>query len=79
MVRPASKVEPRRAVLGELGERIREYRLERGMTQRFLAESLDVSVAYVSLIERGNRNPPYTTLLAIARALGVSARRLLPE
>jgi transcriptional regulator with XRE-family HTH domain len=28
----------------------------------------------VSLIERGGRNPPYTTVVAIAHALGVSAR-----
>jgi transcriptional regulator with XRE-family HTH domain len=28
----------------------------------------------VSLIERGGRNPPYTTVIAIAHALGVSPR-----
>ena len=63
--------DPRREVLRKLGEKVRTYRHERGMTQEALAGSLDLSVAYVSLIERGGRNPPYTTVVAIAQALGV--------
>jgi transcriptional regulator with XRE-family HTH domain len=66
--------DPRREVLRKLGEKVRALRHERGLTQEALAETLDLSVAYVSLIERGGRNPPYTTVVAIARALGVSAR-----
>ncbi len=65
--------DPRREVLRQLGEKIRTVRQGRGFTQQTLAESLDISIAYVSLIERGGRNPPYTTVIAIARALGVSA------
>ena len=34
----------------------------KGLTQEALAQSLDLSVAYVRLIERGGRNPPYTTV-----------------
>ena len=68
--------DPRREVLLKLGEKVRSYRRERGLTQEALAESLHLSVAYVSLIERGGRNPPYTTMVAIARALGVSPRDL---
>jgi transcriptional regulator with XRE-family HTH domain len=64
--------DPRREVLRKLGEKVRSYRHERGLTQEALAESLELSVAYVSLIERGGRNPPYTTVVAIAHALGVS-------
>ncbi|HYS79649.1 MAG TPA: helix-turn-helix transcriptional regulator [Anaeromyxobacteraceae bacterium] len=63
--------DPRRDVLRKLGEKVRAYRHERGMTQETLADTLDLSVAYVSLIERGGRNPPYTTVVAIAQALGV--------
>jgi transcriptional regulator with XRE-family HTH domain len=66
--------DPRREVLRKLGEKVRALRHERGLTQEALAETLDLSVAYVSLIERGGRNPPYTTVVAIARALGVTAR-----
>jgi transcriptional regulator with XRE-family HTH domain len=66
--------DPRREVLRKLGEKVRAYRHERGLTQEALADSLDLSVAYVSLIERGGRNPPYTTVVAIAQALGVATR-----
>jgi transcriptional regulator with XRE-family HTH domain len=71
--------DPRRDDLRRLGERIREHRRHRGLTQENLAESLDLSVAYVSLIERGGRNPPYTTVLAIARALGIPPARLVHD
>ncbi len=66
-------------LLRDLGLQVRAFRTECGMTQQDLAEALDLSIAYVSLIERGGRNPPYTTVVAIARALGVSPRGLLPR
>ncbi len=71
--------DPRREELHRLGDRVREQRRMRGMTQETLAEALQLSVAYVSLIERGGRNPPYTTVVAIARALGVPTARLVAE
>lgn len=69
----------KREALVALGDRIREERARRGMTQAMLARTLDLSVAYVSLIERGGRNPPYTTVVDIARALGVATSRLVSE
>jgi transcriptional regulator with XRE-family HTH domain len=71
--------DPRREDLRRLGERVREQRRSHGLTQEALAEALDLSVAYVSLIERGGRNPPYTTVIAIARVLGVPASRIVTE
>jgi ribosome-binding protein aMBF1 (putative translation factor) len=71
--------DPRREELRRLGERVREQRRNRGLTQEALAEALDLSVAYVSLIERGGRNPPYTTVVAIARALGVQMSRIVAD
>ena len=71
--------DPRREVLRKLGEKVRTIRHQRGLTQETLANSLALSVAYVSLIERGGRNPPFTTVVAIARALGVSTRELCAE
>jgi transcriptional regulator with XRE-family HTH domain len=70
---------PRQPVLISLGERIREVRRRQGFTQASLAEALDLSVAYVSLIERGGRNPPYTTVVAIAKALDVPMTRIAAE
>ncbi len=71
--------DPRREELRRLGERVREQRRNRGLTQEALAETLELSVAYVSLIERGGRNPPYTTVVAIARALGVPPSRIVAD
>ena len=71
--------DPRREELRRLGERVREQRRNRGLTQEALAEALDLSVAYVSLIERGGRHPPYTTVVAIARALGVAPSRIVAD
>jgi transcriptional regulator with XRE-family HTH domain len=70
---------PRRDVLRDLGEKVRDYRRKRGLTQEALAASLRISVAYMSLIERGGRNPPYTTVVAIADSLGVNPRDLFAE
>ncbi len=77
--RTRTQRDPKREDLRRLGERIREHRRTRGMTQETLAKALDLSVAYVSLIERGGRNPPYTTVLAIARALGIAPGRIVTE
>jgi len=71
------KQDPRSAELQSLGARIKKWRTTAGLTQAGLAERLDISVAYVSLIERGGRNPPITTVAAIARALGVTASLLV--
>lgn len=60
-----------------LGERVKRHRLTKRMTQQVLADALRLSVGYVSLIERGERNPPYTTVVAIAESLGVTARELM--
>jgi len=67
----------RRQVLRSLGTQVRRVRLERGMRQEDLAVALGLSVAYVSLIERGRRNPPITTVLALAEALNASPTELL--
>jgi transcriptional regulator with XRE-family HTH domain len=60
-----------------LGRRVREARVRRGLTQLDLAQAADLSVAYVSLIERGGRNPPLTTVASLARALGVGVTELV--
>lgn len=54
-------------------------RSQRGLTQQDLAERLGISIAYLSLIERGGRNPPFTTVVAIAEALGVRVREMCSE
>ena len=40
------------------GQRMRELRAERGLTQQHQAEQLGVSKAYISALETGNRGKP---------------------
>jgi len=68
-----------REVLRRLGERIRLCRLRRGLTQVSLAEEIHSSRDYVSLLECGSRNQPYTTVVAIANALGVSLADIVSD
>ncbi|RKH59407.1 helix-turn-helix domain-containing protein [Corallococcus llansteffanensis] len=52
-----------------LARRIRGLRERRGLTQEEFAERCAISVSFVSLLERGERNPSYDTLLQVAAAL----------
>lgn len=60
-----------------LGETIKAYRMERNMTQEFVAESLGVSRQAVSKWEMGASDPSTSNLLALAKLYGVSAEELL--
>ena len=61
-----------------LGRRIRQLRQARPerLTQEDLAERADISVSFLSMIERGERAPHIETLIHIASALGVSISEL---
>ena len=60
-----------------LGETIKAYRMERNMTQEFVAESLGVSRQAVSKWEKGASDPSTSNLLALAKLYGISAEELL--
>ena len=77
-IRNKRRREPRE-MLKKIGAGVMAYRRERGLSRQELAERIHFSVEYVTLIERGARNPPYTTMIAIARVLGVHAADLLGE
>lgn len=59
------------------GERVRALRLKRGWTQERLAEEADLNFVQVSHIERGANEPKLTTIIRLARALGVKAGKLI--
>jgi transcriptional regulator with XRE-family HTH domain len=61
-----------------LGERIREFRKEKGYSQEKLAEFAEIHVNHVRRIELGQANPTYLVLLRVAEALGMSVHQLLP-
>ena len=58
---------------------LREERLSRGMTQEFVAESLNVSRQAVSQWENGTSDPSTGNLLALAKLYGISAAELLTK
>ena len=61
----------------EIGSRIKKFRLERGLTQKQLAESIGVSGSCVSNWEQGLNRPDADILAALCRALNVSPSELL--
>jgi transcriptional regulator with XRE-family HTH domain len=73
---PQRRSKPRSPEHGALGEAVRRLRLEAGMSQEQLAERAATDLTQVGGIERGVRNPSYTTLLRLAAALETSVGEL---
>lgn len=63
----------------QIGKRIREFRILRGLTQEQLAEKIDVSVPQFWKYEAGTNRLNTDKLQAVADALGVPASALLGE
>jgi transcriptional regulator with XRE-family HTH domain len=61
--------------MSEVGERIRELRIARGLSQRAISET-GISYAYISRIESGARQPSLKAIRAIAAKLGVTPEYL---
>jgi transcriptional regulator with XRE-family HTH domain len=60
----------------KFGLRLREVRAQRGMTQERFAETLNISVDFLSLVERGISAPSFETLERIAKRLRMSVADL---
>lgn len=73
---PPRRSKPRSAEHAALGDAVRQLRTEAEMSQEELAEAAGTDLTQVGGIERGVRNPSYTTLLRLARALGTSVGEL---
>ena len=67
------------AVRKSLGETIKAHRMERNMTQEFVAGELGVSRQAVSKWESGASDPSTSNLLALAKLFQVPAEELLRE
>jgi transcriptional regulator with XRE-family HTH domain len=61
------------------GERVREIRLKKGLSQERLADLAKIDRTYIGGIERGERNIGVKNVHRIADALGVPAAELFRE
>ncbi len=73
---PPRRSKPRSPEHAALGDALRQLRVEAKMSQEELAEAAGTDLTQVGGIERGVRNPSYTTLLRLARALKTSVGEL---
>ena len=71
------KYQRSKKLIARLGHVVRERRLAKGISQEAFAELAEFDRTYVSLIERGGRNPSFTNLCRLAHALGTTPSELL--
>lgn len=69
----------KRDVLKAFGERVREIRALKGLSQEELARLAKIDRTYIGGIERGERNAGIKNVHRIADALGVPAADLFRE
>jgi transcriptional regulator with XRE-family HTH domain len=62
------------AVKAAFGQRVRDIRVKRGLSQEGLAEICELDRSYIGGVERGERNVSLINIRKIAKALNVSAR-----
>ncbi len=61
----------------KFGRRLKELRTQKKLTQEDIAYKAEVTVYYISKIERGLANPSLETLVKIASALNTNLSDLL--
>lgn len=60
-----------------VGERLRNIRTEKGLSQGDIAKALKVHRSYISGIERGIRNPTIKNIERLAKVLKINPYKLL--
>jgi len=61
------------------GAIVRKRRTEQGISQESLASLAGLHRTYISMLERGIRNPSLTVILQLAEALDVRAATLIED
>jgi transcriptional regulator with XRE-family HTH domain len=74
---PRRQSQPRSPEHAALGDAIRERRKKLGLSQEALADAAGVHVTHLGGVERGVRNPNYTTIVKLARALDTTPGKLV--
>jgi transcriptional regulator with XRE-family HTH domain len=68
-----------KSTLEHFGAKLKELRLKKGLTLEQLAFEADIELSQVHRVEKGKVNPTLTTLIAIAKGLGVKLSELVRE
>lgn len=76
MTKDKKKKDP---ILVALAKKIRYRRFILSLTQEQLAERVGLNINYIGGIERAQRNPSLTSLVALAKGLECSVKDLVPE
>jgi transcriptional regulator with XRE-family HTH domain len=66
------------AIVARFGQRLKEIRTSRGMTQLQLAEAAQVTISYITRLESGTSAPGIDLVARFAAALGTEIADLLP-
>ena len=70
---------PESLYLSRLGDRVRAWRSEHGMTRKALSASCGISERYLAQLEAGEGNISVLLLRKVARAMGVPVEQLVRE
>ena len=62
---------------GLFGDILKDLRTEKGYSQEHLAELAELDRTYVSLLERGLRQPTLATLFSLAKALQIAPSKIV--
>ena len=62
---------------GALREALKQARIDKGLTQKAVAERLNVQQSFVSKYENGERRLDVVEFIAVAKALNVDYRNVL--
>lgn len=63
-------------VVKRFGKRVRQLRLERGLTQEALGDKAGLDMTYVGRIERGEQNTSIIAAEMLAKGLGITLEQL---
>ncbi|WP_219884755.1 helix-turn-helix domain-containing protein [Merismopedia glauca] len=63
-------------ILAQFGQCLRNARTKTGLSQEKLAEAANLDRTYISLLERGKRNPSLLCLASLCRALDINLSEL---
>ena len=66
-------------VIEIFGKVLRELRDGNNISQEKLAEYCDLDRTYISLLERGKRQPTITTIFKLAKALNISPSEMIAK